>query len=397
MEYTPERFAELFPAVAHTAFFDNAGGTQTPTPVAQAIADALTGGLSQRGTSYQEARNSDDIVLAARAAMGVFLNTSADGVVFGRSATSLIFEFSRTLTAGLGPGDEIVVSRLDHDANVRPWVLAAEAVGASVRWVEFDPDTGDLTADDVARALSENTRIVALTAASNFFGTTPDIPAIANLVHARGAILFLDAVAYAPHELIDLPALGADYIVCSPYKFFGPHLGVLAADPHRLADLKPAKLLPSPDEVPERFELGTLPYELLAGVSATIDLLASFSTAPTRRERLAEFYAAAGAHEDRLTQKLIAGLAQIPGLTRAGNPQAATPTIIFTLAERSPEQIAEHLGKRQIAVSAGNFYAHEAQQWAGLTDGVIRLSLAPYTTEADVDRLLAALNLLATL
>src|SRR5690625_3934441 len=241
--YSLEEFRSHFPALERAAFFDNAGGTQTPLPVARAIAGAFTAGLSQRGAAYAAARNSDGIVLAARAAMGDFLNIDPNGVVFGRSATQLIFDFADTLTADLGPGDEIVVSRLDHDANVRPWVLAAEAVGATVRWVEFDPDTGDLTADDVARALSDNTRIVALTAASNFFGTTPDIPAIANLVHARGAILFLDAVAYAPHALVDLPALGADYIVCSPYKFFGPHLGVLAADPRRLADLKPAKLL----------------------------------------------------------------------------------------------------------------------------------------------------------
>lgn len=394
--YSVEEFRSHFPALEHTAFFDNAGGTQTPLPVAKAIASALTGGLSQRGRAYVAARNSDDIVLAARAAMGDFLNIDPRGVVFGRSATQLIFDFADTLTAGLGAGDEIVVSRLDHDANIRPWVLAAEKTGASLRWVDFDPATGDLTVEDVERAVSPRTKLVALTAASNLYGAKPNIPAIAKRVHEVGAIFFVDAVAYAPHELVDFPALGADYLVCSPYKFFGPHLGVLAAWPEPLETLAPRKLLPSPDSVPERFEQGTLPYELLAGVSATADFLAGFSSGGPRRERLEDFYAAAGAHEEALAEKIVAGLGEIPGARRVGAPVQATPTVLFTVAGCSVTEIASFLGERAIAVSAGTFYAREAAAWADLGEGGIRVSLAPYTSEADVDALLAAVRELAT-
>lgn len=394
--YSEEEFRSHFPALQHTAFFDNAGGTQTPVPVAAAIADALTGGLSQRGRAYLAAKNSDDIVLAARSAMADFLNAPAEGVVFGRSATALIFDFADTLTADLGPGDEIVVSRIDHDANVRPWVLAAEQAGAAIRWIDFDPATGNLTPDDVESALSPRTKIVALTAASNLYGTKPDIRAISRLVRNVGAVFFVDAVAYSPHELVDFEALGADYLVCSPYKFFGPHLGVLAAQPETLECLQPRKLLPSPNTVPERFEHGTLPYELLAGVSAGVDFLASFAPEGTRRELLSDFYAASGSHEEALAEKIIAGLAEVPGTRRIGDPIQTTPTVLFTMEGRGPHDIASFLGERGIAVSAGTFYAYEAAAWADLGEGGIRLSLAPYTSERDVDSLLAALRELAT-
>ncbi len=396
-KFSPEEFRSFFPAAERAAFFDNAGGTQTPLPVAKAISDALIGGLSQRGRAYEAAVNADEIVLEARGAMADLLNSSPESVVFGRSATALIFEFAETLTGGLGPGDEIVVSRLDHDANVRPWVLAAEAAGAGVRWIDFDPLTGDLTAEDVARAVTPRTRIVALTAASNLYGTMPDIPEISRIARAAGATFFVDAVAYAPHELPDLPRLGADYLVCSPYKFFGPHIGVLTARPELLDNLRPRKLAPSPNTVPERFEHGTLPYELLAGVSAAVDFLAGFGRGgASRRERLTEFYAASGAHERALWEKIIAGLAEIPGVRRIGDPSRATPTVLFSLHGVCPRQVAEFLGERRIAVSAGTFYAHEAQQWADLGEGGIRLSLAPYNTEEDVDALLGALRDLAT-
>ncbi|HLR58037.1 MAG TPA: cysteine desulfurase-like protein [Beutenbergiaceae bacterium] len=394
--YSLEQFRSHFPALEHAAFFDNAGGTQTPLPVARAIAGALTGGLSQRGPTYAAARNSDEIVLSARAAMGDFLNVDPTGVVFGRSATQLIFDFADPLAAGLGAGDEIAVSRLDHDANVRPWVLAAEKAGASLRWIDFDPATGDLTTADVERVLSPRTKLVALTAASNLYGSKPNIPEIAKRVHEVGAIFFVDAVAYAPYELVDFPALGADYLVCSPYKFFGPHLGVLAARPAALERLAPRKLLPSPDSVPERFEQGTLPYELLAGVSATADFLAGFSSARSRRERLEDFYAAAGAHEEALAGKIVAGLEQIPGARRIGAPAHPTPTVLFTVEGRTVSEVASFLGERDIAVSAGTFYAHEAAARAHLGDGGIRVSLAPYTSAADVEALLAAVREIAT-
>lgn len=396
MTYPLEQLRSSFPALTQGAFFDNAGGTQTPVPVATSIAGALTSGLSQRGSAYPAARNAAAIVAAAREAMADLLNCPAGGIVFGRSATQLLFDLADTLTADLGAGDEIVVSRLDHDANVRPWVLAAERAGASVRWIDFDPATGDLTPDHVVRVLGPATKIVALTAASNLYGTMPDIAAISGLVREAGAVFVVDAVAYAPHVLVDVEALGADFIVCSPYKFCGPHLGVLAATPETLQRLRPRKLRPSPDTVPERFEHGTLPYELLAGVTATVDFLAGCSAGGTRRERLARFYAAAAQHEESLAERIVAGLADIPGVNRIGSPARSTPTVLFQMDGRSVAQIADFLGARDIAVSAGTFYAYEAAAWAGLGEGGIRLSLAPYTSPADVERLLGAVGELAT-
>lgn len=396
MEYTPQRFREFFPAVHHGIFFDNAGGTQTPQPVADAISQALTSGLSQRGTNYTASRNSDLIVLDARSAMADLLGTESCGIVFGRSATALTFELSRTLASTVSAGDEIVVSRLDHDANIRPWVLLAESLGANIRWIDFDPVTADLDLGHVESAVSDRTKIIAITAGSNIFGTKPPIEQISKLARKVDAFFVVDAVAYAPHELVDFAALGADALVCSPYKFFGPHIGVLAADPATLERLHPPKLVPSPDTVPERFELGTLPYELLAGVTATVDFLASFSQAATRRERLADFYAAAGAHEVELSAKAVAGLSRIPGIRRHGTPARSTPTIFFTVDGYDPSDVARYLGEREIAVSVGDFYAHEATKHVGLgPEGGIRLSFAPYNTESDVEELLRSLRALS--
>ncbi|WP_256461086.1 cysteine desulfurase-like protein [Blastococcus sp. PRF04-17] len=287
MSYDVAAVRAQFPALrSGTAHFDGPGGTQVPEPVARAVAETLTSSIANRGRTTAAERRADDTVLAARAAMADLLAADPRGIVFGRSATSLTFDLSRTLAAGWRPGDEVVVTRLDHDANVRPWVIAAEAAGATVRWVGFDPDTGELTADDVAEQLGERTRLVAVTGASNLIGTRPPLAEIAARVHAVGALFAVDGVHLTAHAPVDLGALGADFYTCSPYKFLGPHCGVLAAAPALLETLRPAKLLPSPDAVPERFELGTLPYELLAGTTAAVDFLAGLSPTPgTRRER----------------------------------------------------------------------------------------------------------------
>src|SRR5918994_3482486 len=277
-----------FPALrAGAAHFDGPGGSQVPESVAAAVAATLTSPIANRGRVTQAERNADDVVLAARQAVADLVAGDPGGVVFGRSATQLTYDLSRALSAGWGPGDEVVVTRLDHDANVRPWVIAAEAAGATVRWAAFDPDTGELTADDVAEVLTDRTRLVAVTGASNLIGTRPPVAAIAERVHGAGALLAVDGVHLTAHAPVDVRALGADLYTCSPYKFLGPHCGALAADPALLESLRPAKLLPSSDDVPERFELGTLPYELLAGTTAAIDFLADLAPAgDTRRERL---------------------------------------------------------------------------------------------------------------
>src|SRR3954452_20700844 len=277
-----------FPALAAgTAHFDGPGDSQTPAVVAAAVAGALTAPMANRGSVTEAERNADAVVTAARRAVADLTGGDPGGVVFGRSATSLTYEFSRVLSAGWGPGDEIVVTRLDHDANVRPWVQAAAARGATVRWADFDPATGELDPAVVGALLSPSTRLVAVTGASNLIGTRPDVAAITALAHEAGALTWVDGVHLTAHSPIDVTALGADFFVCSPYKFLGPHCGCLVAAPALLETLHPDKLLPSTDAVPERFEFGTLPYELMAGTTAAIDFLASLAgTDGGRRERL---------------------------------------------------------------------------------------------------------------
>ncbi|MCM3266808.1 cysteine desulfurase-like protein [Streptomyces thermoviolaceus] len=378
-----------------SARFDAPGGTQMPQPVIEAIAEALSRPLANRGQVTEGERNADALVTQARQALGDLLGVRPRGVVFGRSATQLAYDLSRTLAKDWGPGDEVVVTRLDHDSNIRPWVQAARAAGATVRWADFDPDTGELLVEQVAAVLSERTRLVAVTAASNLTGTCPDVPALAALAHEAGALLHVDAVHYAAHAAVDLAALGADTLVCSPYKFLGPHLGVLAADPEFLETLRPDKLLPSSDAVPERFELGTLPYELLAGTRAAVDFLAGLEPEArgSRRERLAASFAALEVHEDALRARIEQGLADLGGITVHSRAAHRTPTLLFTVAGMAPAEVSRHLAAQGVDAPAGTFYAVEAAHRLGLGDeGGVRVGLAPYSSAEDVDRLLAALS-----
>jgi cysteine desulfurase family protein (TIGR01976 family) len=383
------------------AFFDGPGGSQTPDVVAEAIAAALTAPLSNQGAVTASERNAEAIVSDARAAIGDLLNTEPGGVVFGRSMTQLTYDLSRAMAKQWGPGDEIVVTRLDHDANVRPWVQAAEGAGAMIRWVDFDPSTGELNAADVSAQLSGRTRLVALTAASNLIGTRPPVAEIAALVHEQGALLYLDAVHLAAHAYVDRVALGADLIACSPYKFLGPHCGVVAAAPALLGDLHPDKLAPASDSVPERFELGTLPYELLAGTTAAVDFLASLGGDPagaatSRRERLTTAYTAIEAHEDALRAELEAGIAELPDVTLHSRAAHRTPTLLLTFAGRDAADVSVHLAAQNVNAPASNFYALEASRRLGLGDaGGLRIGVAPYTDADDVTRLLTGLELSA--
>ncbi len=395
MPYDVEAVRSHFPALkAGAAHFDGPGGAQVPDVVADAVAGTLTSAVANRGRVTTAERTADDIVLAARAAMGDLVGADPRGVVFGRSMTQLTYDLSRTLAKTWGPGDEVVVTRLDHDANVRPWVQAAQAAGATVRWAEFDRETTELTLADVERALSPATVLVAVTGASNLLGSRPPVRAIADAVHARGALFYVDGVHLTPHAPVDVDALGADFYACSPYKFLGPHCGVVVAKPSLLEQLHPDKLLPSTEEVPERFELGTLPYELLAGVTAAVDFHATLDDAATgsRRERVLAGMAAVEQHEDSLRRRLEAGLAELPGVTVRSRASVRTPTLLLTFAERSAGAGAEFLAARDVNAPAGAFYAIEPSRWIGLGDGGgLRAGLAPYTNDADVDRLLAGL------
>jgi cysteine desulfurase family protein (TIGR01976 family) len=313
--------------------------------------------------------------------------------VFGRSMTALTFDMARTLAATWGPGDEVVVTRLDHDANVRPWVQAAAATGATVRWADFDPATGELAAERVATVLSPRTRLVAVTAASNLIGTRPPVRAITDLAHEAGALAYVDGVHHTAHAAVHVDVLGADFFACSPYKFLGPHCGVLAADPDLLETLRPAKLLPSTDAVPERFELGTLPYELLAGTTAAIDFLASLGPArQPRRQQLLQAMGTIEAYEDGLRASIEAGLAELPGIIRYSRADHRTPTLLLGFTDRTPAAAYEFLAERGVNAPAGAFYAIEASRWLGLGDaGALRVGLAPYVDDSDVTRLLDGL------
>jgi cysteine desulfurase family protein (TIGR01976 family) len=388
------------PALASgVAFFDGPGGSQVPDVVADAIRDALSSPISNRGTVTQAERNAEAIVAGARDAMADLLGADPRGIVFGRSMTQLTYDVARTLAKTWRPGDEVVVTRLDHDANVRPWVQAAAAVGAVIRWADFDPDTGELTVDDVARQLSDQTRVVAVPGASNLIGTRPPVIQIAEHVHARGALVYVDGVHLTAHAPIDFDVLGADLFVCSPYKFMGPHCGVLAGRPDVLERLEPDKLLPATNVIPERFELGTLPYELMAGTTAAVDFLASLAPGrgPSRRAQLIDAMGAIEGHEDALRAEIEHGLAALSKVTLRSRALDRTPTLLVTFEGRAAGDAYAFLAERGINAPAGSFYALEASRRLGLgDDGGLRIGLAPYSNAEDVARLLAGLDAFLT-
>ncbi|MFO1540934.1 MAG: cysteine desulfurase-like protein [Chloroflexota bacterium] len=396
MTFDVAAFRSLFPSlVSGIAHFDGPGGTQTPQPVADAVAATLAGPLSNRGTGILSESNADAAVHAFRAAAADLIGAPAEGIVYGRSATQIGYDISRAIAKRWGPGDEVVVSRLDHDANVRPWIQAAEARGATVRWIDIDPATAELDLASADAAIGPRTRLVALTAASNLLGTIPPVRTIADRAHAVGALMYVDGVHFTAHGFVEMAALGADLYVCSAYKFLGPHCALLGAAPELLETLHPDKLLPSTNVVPERFELGTLPYELLAGVTAAIDVLAAIAPgdATRRRDRLRASFHALDAHELALRARLEAGLAALgPDVVVHSRAAVRTPTLLLTLPGRRTADAYAFLAARDILAPAGSFYAIEPFRRLALadTDG-LRLGLAPYTTAEEIDRVVAGL------
>jgi cysteine desulfurase family protein (TIGR01976 family) len=400
MTYDVAALRARFPALRDgTAYFDGPGGTQVPDVVAEAVAHTMTRGISNRGRVTASERAADDVVREFRAAAGDLVGADPGAVVLGRSATALTYDLSRMLAAGWQPGDEVVVTRLDHDANIRPWVQAAQRVGVVVRWADFDPATGELPTAAVEDQLTARTRLVALTGASNLLGTRPDVRAVAELAHAAGALVHIDGVHLTAHVPVDVAELDCDSYVWSPYKLLGPHCGVLVGRRELLEMLRPDKLLPSTDAVPERFELGTLPYELMAGTTAAIDLVAGLAgeTGPAgadgRRQRLLTAMAAVEAHEDRLRHRLEHGLAELPGVVVHSRARHRTPTLLLTFDERDPGDAYRALARVGVNAPAGSFYAVEASRHLGLGDtGGLRVGLSPYSTEEDVNRLLTGLE-----
>jgi cysteine desulfurase family protein (TIGR01976 family) len=400
MAFDVDAVRATYPALTDGyAYLDGAAGTQVPRAVIDAIADTYRRGVGNVGGAFPASHRADRIVAECRAAVADLVGGRPDGVVLGPNMTTLTYRMAYALAATWRPGDEVVVSRLDHDANVRPWVQAAARAGATVRWADVDVATGELPVEQYDDLLGERTRLVAVTAASNVLGTRPDVAAIAAKARAAGALVYVDGVHATPHGPVDVAALGADFYATSAYKWSGPHVGAVVADPRLLDTLRPDKLASSPDDVPSRFEAGTAPFADLAGVTAAVDHLAALDPAATgtRRERLVASMAAAEAHELRLFAVLLAGLEAMPHVTTYGKAPRRTATAYFTVAGRTPAQVAAHLATRKVNVWNGHNYAWELTAALGIRDAgsAVRAGLVHYNNRSDVDRLLAAVDELA--
>jgi len=381
------------------AYLDGAAGTQVPEAVIDAIARASRGGIANHGGVFAASRRSDGFVDAARAAMADLVGgIDARGVVLGPNTTTLVFRLAQAMSDTWRPGDDLVVSRLDHDANVRPWVRWAERAGVTVRWVDPRTPSTDLEAEAYDGVVGPRTRVVAVTAASNLTGSIPDVAAIADRAHAVGATVVVDGVHATPHLPVDMVALGADVWLTSAYKWSGPHVGALVADPAFLEPLRPDKLAPAPDEIPWRFETGTPPFADLAGVSAAVDHLAGLAGSPdttgSRRERIVASMSAVAAYELDLFSRLHDGLAAMDHVEIIGSPTRRTATEYFRIRGRHPTAVAEHCARAHVNVWAGHMYAWELTGLLGVRDtgGGVRAGLVHYNDENDVDRLLDALD-----
>ena len=370
-----------FPALQRElAFFDGPGGTQVPDEVINAIATYLRESNANVGGDFETSRRSDALVADARLAGAAFLGCSTDEVVFGANMTTLNFALSRAAARGWREGDEVVVTRLDHDANVSPWLELARDLGLVVRFADISDDT-TLDLDDLAAQLSERTRVVAFPWASNAVGTFVDVTRVAELAHAAGALAWVDAVHYAPHGPIDVAAEGVDLLICSPYKFYGPHLGVGFARADLLESWRPYKVRPAADQpLGHRYETGTLPHELLAGFVAAVDYLGSLG------------WDAIVAHERELGERFLRGLPERCRLHGLPTMEGRVPTFALTIEGVAPDEASRRLGERDIAVWHGNYYAVEVMKRLQLDEGAVRAGFVHYNTHDEVDRLLAELE-----
>ena len=389
------------------AYFDGPGGTQVPRVVVEAMTDYLLHHNANTHWNYPTSAETDAIIAEARQALADFLNAGPDEIVFGPNMTSLTFHLARALARQWQPGDEVIVTELDHHANVDSWRAAAADRGLTVRTVRVIASSGELDLDDLAAAFTPRTRLLAIGAASNAIGTMADVPRAIALARAAGALVFVDAVHAAPHALVDVRALDCDFLGCSTYKFYGPHLGVLYGKRALIDALDAPKLRPAPDEAPERLETGTQNHEGIAGAAAAVSFLASLPLQgageppkhTSRREALVRAFEAMHAEGDRRIAQLWHGLASIPGVTLYGRPPGAarTPTIAFTIAGRHSDDVATALAERAVFVSNGDFYAQALVERLGRNrdGGLIRAGCACYTTEEEIDRLLDGVRALA--
>ena len=413
-----ERLRAEFPALTRhngapaPVFFDNPGGTQVPGRVIDAITDCLTNANANLGGAFGTSIAADDIVAEAHQAMADFMNAaSSREIIFGQNMTSLTLHISRSIARLLGPGDEILLTRMEHDANVAPWLLVARDSGATVKFLPFDQDSYEFDLDQLDDLLTPRTKLVCINHASNLTGTINPVKSIAAKAKAVGALVYVDSVQFAPHGKVDVQDLGCDFLVCSPYKFYGPHMGVLWGREDVLQGLQPYKLRAVADDLPDCFETGTLSHEAMAGVTACVDYFAWIGrdlAEEAYRRRHADFAPRRQAiraamdyltdYEEPLTQRLIEGLKGCSGLKIHGitNPNAMArrvPTVSFTVEGHHPKSLAEALAAENINVWSGHNYALEPTMALGLLEsgGVLRIGLAHYNTKDEVDRALGAI------
>ncbi len=395
---------ESFPALQRTqgvlpvAYFDGPGGTQVPQAVVDAISDYLLRHNANTHWSFPSSEETDAILLGARAALADFLGAAPNEIVFGANMTTLTFHLARALGRGYGPGDEIVLTELDHHANIAPWRALEKERGVTLRVARMIAETGQLDWAHFEQQLNSRTRLVALGAASNALGTITDIGRAVQLAHTSGAQVFVDAVHYAPHQLVDVRAWDCDYLGCSAYKFYGPHLGVLYGRHDLLAAADFPKLQPSPDTAPERAETGTQNHEGIAGAAAAVAYLASLAPGTTRRAQLVQTFAELHRRGSLLVRQLWHGLAEIDGVRLYGpSPEMPrTPTISFTLNGVPAQEVAVALARQGVFVSHGDFYATTVVERLGhAADGLVRAGCACYTTSEEIDRLVAGVRSLA--
>lgn len=409
MSFDPDSIRDAFPALkSGVVFLDNPGGTQVPTQVIDRITAYLRWTNANHGGAFETSKKSDEVVDEARLAVAQFLNApSPDEIVFGPNMTTLTFSVSRALARTLNPGDEIIVTRLDHDANISPWLLLAEDRDCTVRWVDFDVEDCTLRIDQLRDTLSERTKIVAVGYSSNAVGTINPVAEIIDMTHQVGAICYVDAVQYAPHGSIDVQGLDADFLVVSAYKFFGPHVGALYGKRSILEDLRAYKIRPVPEDIPDKFETGTQNFEGIAGTLGALEYLSEIGNrmmeetsgmvSPQeggRRAALSLAMKAIQSYEMLLSRALINTLSSIPGLRIWGivdeNATAQrVPTVSFTMKGFSPLQIATGLNKAGIYAWDGNYYALAVTDRLGLEDsgGMLRIGLVHYNTLEEIDRL----------
>ncbi|MFN2192296.1 MAG: cysteine desulfurase-like protein [Candidatus Promineifilaceae bacterium] len=386
------------------SFLDGPGGTQVSQSVIDAMSDYLARGSSNLGGPFLTSREAEEVTDNARLAMQDFLNARRpEEIAFGQNMTSLTFAVSRAISRGWQPGDEIILTRLDHDANISPWLLAAEERGVTVRWLDFEPSDCVLKLHTLPDLLNEKTRLVAVSYASNAVGSLTDVKEVARLAHEQGALVYVDSVHYAPHNLIDVQDLDCDFLVCSSYKFFGPHQGVLFGKYDLLADLMAYKVRPAPAEPPGKWETGTQSFESLAGSTAAVDYIAAIGGgAGSRRERIVRAMWAIKAYERSLSERFLRGAVQIPGLQVFGitdieNLENRAPTFAVRLDGYTAEEVATRLGDQGIFVWHGHYYAVAVMERLGLLDqgGLVRIGFVHYNTHDEVEGVLAALERLA--